>query len=174
MYPEALPFFDELVDSMNITALRAQEVYLLYEYVWGARHRTPSWREQKILQANQVLIQVQEVITRRESSYRVPVERIAGWRVNPTAYHYGYLWTVHSAYYFWRDYSQATDTSLSVKSPCFMNIITPATIGFGPGELLKLSLEVGHWLDQHGLNSLSNCTHRPVEEPIYPFTPIVF
>jgi len=173
MYPEALPFFDEIVDSANITALRAQEVYLLYEYVWGTLHHTPSWRSQRIEEANKVLVQVEEVIRRRESHYRVPVDRIAGWRKNPTAYNYGYLWTVHSAYYFWRDYSQATNTSLTVRSPCFMNIITPVDIAFGPGKVLNASLEVGYDLEQRGLTSLSNCTHHPLQEPVYPATPIV-
>lgn len=173
VYPEALPFFDEMKDSIEITALRAQEVYALYEYVWGARHHTPSWRDQKLQMANQAISAAQITIANRESYYRVPVERIAGWRKNPTAYGYGYLWTVHSAYYFWRDYSQATNSSISTKSPCFMNIITPIDIAFGPGKLLNISLQLGDWLDSHGLTSLSNCTAAPSSEPVYPYTPII-
>jgi len=173
LYPESFPFFDEMVDTLNMTALRAREVYDLYEYVWGARHKSPSWREEKIQDANLVISQAVEVIRRRESQYRVPVERIAGWRSNPTAYHYGYLWTVHSAYYFWRDYSQATNSSITTKSPCFMNVITPIDIAFGPGKLLNISLELGNWLDEHGLVSLGNCTSAPSSEPIYPYTPII-
>ena len=173
VYPEALPFFNEMVDSLNMTALRAQEVYALYEYVWGARHHTPSWRDQQIQNANSAIAQAQVVIANRESQYRVPVERIAGWRSNPTAYGYGYLWTVHSAYYFWRDYSQATNSSISTKSPCFMNIITPIDIAFGPGKLLNISLEIGNWLDEHNLPSLGNCTEQPSSEPVYPYTPII-
>lgn len=173
VYPEALPFFDEISDSIYITALRAQEVYALYNFVWGARHKTPSWRDQQLQNANQAIAAAQVVIANRETYYRVPVDRIAGWRKNPTAYGYGYLWTVHSAYYFWRDYSQATNSSLSTKSPCFMNIITPIDIAFGPGKLLNVTLEIGDWLDAHGFTSLGNCTVAPSTEPVYPYTPII-
>lgn len=38
---------------------------------------------------------------------RVPVERIGGWRLNPTVYTYGYLWTVHSLFYWWRDFGKS-------------------------------------------------------------------
>ena len=43
------------------------------------------------------------VVVERETGYRVPWERIASWRENPTVYRYGYLWSVHSLYYWWRD-----------------------------------------------------------------------
>ena len=173
VYEEALPFFDEMVDSLHITALRAQEVYSLYQYVWGARHKTPSWRSEQIQNANTAISSAIEVIANREAHYRVPVSRIAGWRPNPTSYPYGYLWTVHSAYYFWRDYSQATNDTLTTKSPCFMNIITPIQVAFGPGKLLNATLEIGDWLNDHGLNSLGNCTAAPSSEPVYPYTPII-
>ena len=170
---DALPFFDEIVDTLNITLLRSQEVYYLYQYVWGALHKTPSWRKQQIETVNQILVQVQDVVARREAHYRVPVERIAGWRANPTSYHYGYLWTVHSMYYFWRDYSQATNISVETITPCFMNIITPIDIVFGPGAVLNASLELGEWLDSHGLSAIGECTSAPAAEPIYPLTPII-
>lgn len=44
-----------------------------------------------------------QVVSEREAKYRSPLERSAGWREGPTVYGFGYLWTVHSLYYWWRD-----------------------------------------------------------------------
>ena len=43
----------------------------------------------------------------------MPLERIAGWRQNPTVYTYGYLWTVHSLFYWWRDLGKSLGTPLA-------------------------------------------------------------
>lgn len=83
--PAAYFLFDEIVDTMNITALRATNVYSLYQYVWGMPfHESPHAREQQAADAYTSIVAAQEVVTRRESQYRVPVARIAGWRSNPT------------------------------------------------------------------------------------------
>ena len=76
-------------------------------------------------------------IRHHEERYRTPLERIAGWRYNPTvpfclccpgsepnpgrtlthpslvfrvfqAYRHTYLWTTKTLYYFWRDFDKAT------------------------------------------------------------------
>lgn len=87
------------------------------------------------------------MVSIREAAYRVPVERIAAWRKNPTAYDFTYLWTVHSQFYFWRDYGQAlganscrqcsltprADSKFVNLTPCYMNIINPLDVGFGEG-----------------------------------------
>ena len=170
---DALFLFSELVDSMNITALRSLEVYSLYQYVWGHYHETPQWRNQEIANANNAITQAQEVVSRREAQYRVPVDRIAGWRENPTCYHYGYLWPVHSLYYFWRDYSQATTVTLETAFPCFMNVINPADVGFGDGVLLNATTALQDFLYQDGLDLLAECLSYPPSEPVYPITPII-
>lgn len=93
------------------------------------------------------------VVSRREAAYRVPAARIGAWRENPTAYDYTYLWTVHSLFYFWRDYGQAlgawrslscglsraADTKLRDLTPCYMNIINPLDVGFGEGIFLNVT-----------------------------------
>ena len=54
--------------------------------------------------------------------YRVPWQRIAAWRDNPTVYRYGYLWAVHSLYYWWRDQGLAEQGSVTAESsPCYLN-----------------------------------------------------
>ena len=47
--------------------------------------------------------QAAAIVASREQHYRVPWERVAAWRENPTVYRFGYLWAVHSLYYWWRD-----------------------------------------------------------------------
>jgi hypothetical protein len=47
------------------------------------------------------------VVKRREAAYKTPVQRVAAWRENPTVYRYGYLWAVHSLFFFWRDQGRA-------------------------------------------------------------------
>ena len=60
-------------------------------------------------------------------------------------YNFGYLWTVHSLLYWWRDYGRAkhhvnaTGSSLRSRSPCYLNYIEPADVGFGGGVLSELS-----------------------------------
>jgi hypothetical protein len=80
----------------------------------------------------------QTVVTRREAAYRVPAWRIAGWRganaaapmdQGPTSYGFGYLWTVHSLFYWWRDYGQVIGGSLEAQlSPCYLNTMNIADI----------------------------------------------
>lgn len=93
----------------------------------------------------------------------MPIERIGGWRRNPTVYTYGYLWTVHSLYYWWRDYGKSlgiygpiyqkshlplndgvTDdrTWEAYLSPCYLNVIDPIDTAFGEGILLNVTHEL--------------------------------
>lgn len=118
-----LGYFQEIVDTLNITTQRAIQVYGLYDYVGELLTKPISWRNQRLEEAKQALEKATEIVRRREKNYRVPVERIGGWRTNPTVYRYGYLWTVHSLQYFWRDYAQAIVYSLDALGPCYMNFI---------------------------------------------------
>lgn len=145
----ALPFFDDLLDSAHLLALRAQFVHALYDYV-GRGDQPLSWRQQRLQSAEEILQNATVVVAQREAQYRVNPERIAGsftpllrffcfvrnvrlrarsgWMLNPTSYNYGYLWTVHSLFYWWRDYGEATKLPLN---PCYLNIIDPVDVAFG-------------------------------------------
>jgi hypothetical protein len=158
-----MPLLQEILDSMNITALRAVEVAALYEAV--SPSSSPSRSAKMATLAKETVIEAQDVIARRESQYRVPLERIAGWRYNPTVYNYGYLWTVHSAYYFKRDFFIATADNTTVLSPCFMNIISPADVVIGEGgvnQVLQFLQELG---DKYGYGFIADCLHAPESEP---------
>ena len=53
---------------------------------------------------------------------------------------FGYLWAVHSLYYWWRDQGLAEQGSLqSEHSPCYLNRMDPTEVAVGWG---KYTLEV--------------------------------
>ncbi len=92
---------EELLDCVEMLAHRAHFVRLLYE------SRDPllpiETKQEHQSEARRLIAHVQKLVRRRESQYRVPWQRIASWRENPTVYRYGYLWAVHSLYFWWRD-----------------------------------------------------------------------
>jgi len=129
----ALPFYRELVDSANITALRAKLVHRLYNFAASYYKESKAYRELQMAEAKAALASAAEVVAAREADYRVPLERIAGWRENPTVYTYGYLWTVHSLFYWWRDLGKSLDDMSweAYFSPCYLNVIDPVNVASG-------------------------------------------
>ena len=80
---------------------------------------------------------------------------------------------MHSLYYNWRDYSQATDVSAETGIPCFMNIINPVDVGLGEGPILTATTALGEWLEEDGFFGIGQCLIAPESEPEYPITPII-
>jgi hypothetical protein len=91
-----------------MTSLRAQSVHFLYSA--SNPRATPAQRTYYLNATLAIISNATTIVRRREASYRVPWWRIAGWRYQPTpgptAYTFGYLWTVHSLFYMWRDFGQ--------------------------------------------------------------------
>ena len=54
-----------------------------------------------------MLVEATKVVAARERAYKAPWQRVASWREGPTVYRYGYLWSVHSLYNWWRDQGRA-------------------------------------------------------------------
>lgn len=79
----------ELIDSSNITSMRAIEVYNLYQYADSIFAKGDY-----LCSAIDAIHSAEAIIRRREASYRVPVERISSWRVGPTCYTYGLFTSV--------------------------------------------------------------------------------
>ena len=75
---------EDIRDSMNITALRAEFVLNLYDAAFA--NHTTSQRIQALAAARNLLTTAAEVVANREKNYKVPVERIGGWRGGPTSY----------------------------------------------------------------------------------------
>jgi hypothetical protein len=125
----ASPFYNEMCDAMRVTALRATQVHGLYDYVFRS-NMPKQWRMVRLEAARRALDSALVVVRRRERSYRVDPERIAGWRYNPTSYQFGYLWTVRTLWYWWRDEGKAVDQPLR---PGYMNILDTVDVALGEG-----------------------------------------
>lgn len=160
---DARDLFDDLADAMKMTALRAAQVHGLYDYVDLRLALFGSRRGASIDKARRSLDAAKNLVAARERRYRVPADRVASWRNNPTAYEYGYLWSVRSLHYWWRDEAKAV---LAPVSPCYMNIVNPIDVAFGEGigtDAARLFGDVLSSDDQRG------CIAEPASEPRYPF-----
>jgi hypothetical protein len=158
----AEPLMADLVDSAHMTALRAVQMHGLYDYVdsYLDFSKTEAWRLARLKTARDALDAAAVIVAAREKRYRVPADRVAGWRTNPTAYGFGYLWTARSLYYWWRDEAKAV---LITKSPCYMNVYDPAKIAFGEGNLVSVATV----LSKLG-GGFEECLSPPATEPVYP------
>lgn len=105
------------------------------------------------------------VAARRADAYRMPAERIAAWRENPTAYRFTYLWTAKTLWSWWRDEHLAADAPAS---PCVMNIIDPADVALGEG-VVQTGTELLQALTAGGFGeSAAACAAAPSSEPAPP------
>jgi hypothetical protein len=163
----ARSLYDDLRAALKITALRASQVHGLYDYVHARRQPEGGALAAACLQkARDALDEAQLIVDQREASYRVAPDLVAGWRRNPTAYDFGYLWTVRTLYYWWRDEGRAV---LGVRTPCYLNIIDMLDVGFGDEDLIAL----GRCLYALGkrfppLAELTECLADPEVEPEMP------
>lgn len=135
-----LRYFKEIDDCVHILAMRAKHVRILYESMDPNLAPLVSDKAKLQRQSRAIIQDATEIVSRRESDYRVPWQRIAAWRENPTVYRYGYLWSVHSLYYWWRDQGLAEGGSIqSEHSPCYLNRMDASEIAVGFG---KYTMEV--------------------------------
>jgi len=132
--PIVMDLLQEMKDSIAMLALRATQVRLLYASKLAEvniEHASAAALQQ---QARSVLSKAELIVRQREEAYRVPWQRIGSWRENPTVYRFGYLWAVHSLYYWWRDQGISEKGSLqSKRSPCYLNRMdaSETVMGFG-------------------------------------------
>ncbi|KNC48718.1 uncharacterized protein AMSG_00493 [Thecamonas trahens ATCC 50062] len=166
----ALPMYNELVQSSRVLAARAAQVYALYDYAhyWS---KDKAWRAARLATAEAALETAMTNIRAREAAYRVPLDRIAFWGAYPvTVYNFGYVWTAHSGYYFWRDYAVALDAEPAVLSPCFLNIQNPVDTALGEGIALNVTHLLDKLLDEFKWTRefIAPCLFPPHNEPIFP------
>ena len=164
----------EINDSMDITALRAEQVLDLYQTVSHENlvilNYDKTAANQYLNQAREALDQAAVIVARREAHYRADPRRIAGWNYNPTAYHFGYLWTVHSLYYWWRDEGKAVDKPFS---PGYLNILDPVDIAYGEGQWKESVINLS-WVRQQlaaafpAGNLWQEMLFEPSSEPVFP------
>ncbi len=159
---EARDLFDDLADAMTMTALRAKQVHGLYDYVDGYWTAPQAERRARLETARRALDDASRIVAAREPRYRVPADRIAAWRDNPTAYEYGYLWTVRSLHYWWRDEGKAVDAPVF---PCYLNTINPIDVAMGEGLATDVARLFGELLSS---DQRRGCLAEPAAEPRYP------
>ena len=133
--------YAELFDAIQITRLRAEQVYSLYEAAAYQRlnRKDKLLAEQFLNQAVTSVEMAKQVVSRQEQRYRVDADRIAGWNYNPTVYHYGYLWTVRSLHLWNRDLGKLLEKPLS---PAYMNIIDPIDVANGEDDWILMGINL--------------------------------
>lgn len=164
----------ELQDALAITFYRSQQVYFLYETLAEQRKqflkRDFSTANIYLNLARQSLDEAQYIAQRQEQRYRVDPDRVAGWNYNPTVYHYGYLWTVRSLHYWWRDEVKTIDNSLL---PHHLNVIDPIDVANGEGtwrfDIINVNSLRSLLINLFGQESwVSELLTEPAVEPTYP------
>jgi hypothetical protein len=177
--PAAQALFDELTESLQVTALRARQVFAVYDASYYKELGTNLTHAK--LRLSDALASIQNasvIVARRELAYRVPLQRIAGWQGHDskeaplvTAYQNAYLWTVHSLLYWWRDYGRVMHKledapfSLLGASPCYLNFNAPADVGLGEGFLAKVASALESVLGKVPVaDLLADCAAPPQKE----------
>lgn len=176
--PEALTLFDDLQAAFNLTALRAAQVAAVYEAASPTSDNAT--RAAALLRARGILNESAVVVAAQAARYGINAERITAWRGTPTSYGYGFIWTVKSLFYMWRDYGVASAIAaladggaldLRRLSPCYQNINDPVEVGFGDGTLEALVEWAHREAEKTGINwveALADCLAAPAQEPVFP------
>lgn len=125
---DALEIYHEFVDALHITALRAEQIQTLYTWKLAQLHNNVKRMTKMATRSIEIMNRAKTVVHNRELFYRTPVSQIATWRGNPTAYGFGYLWTVHSLYFWHRDHLRIAGED---PNPCAANIYDPFLLAFG-------------------------------------------
>jgi hypothetical protein len=164
---KAVELLQEFDDCMRIFVMRITHVRMLYE----SRAVTISLeaRVDFLNRSRSTISAASKIVAQREIAYRVPWQRIGSWRENPTVYRYGYLWSAHSLYYWWRDQGLAEEGSYqSELSPCYLNRMDATEIALGWG---KFALElVRNLINRYSPYNVEfiNCIAPPSQEYIFP------
>ena len=166
----AYELLEEIVDSVTLLHLRSKQVRCLYE---STNPSTPPQRAVELQLESRLIIttQAQPIVKRREGKYRVPWERIGSWRENPTVYRYGYVWSVHKLYYWWRDQGLAEERSMEAEySPCYLNRIdsTEVAVGVGKYAFEALRVAVNNFSPHENADLIVNCISPPPKEYEFP------
>lgn len=86
------------------------------------------------------------------------------------SYDFGFVWTVHSRFYWFRDLYRAMK-QLTAIDPCFMNIIDPMRIAIGNHAIVDLEAWLAEYLKKIGVGTISECISAPATEPVYSYPP---
>jgi hypothetical protein len=167
--PGPLELVAELDDAVKLLAYRSALVRMQYQSL--SPDTDSASRDALLSGGRSILAEAQVVVLNREANYRVPWQRVADWRLSPTVYRFGYIWAVHTLYYWWRDQGLAEGGSLEARvSPCYLNRIDAPEVPFGWGkyavELLRIYFTNNP--DYPNANLVVNCLAPPPKPYEFP------
>lgn len=152
----------EFADGALMNTLRAMQVHALYDATASDHLKEPpGYYDQKIARARKAVDVAASVVARRESQYRTH-EDLVSWGPNQSVYNYGYLWTVHSLYYWYRDEGSVTQRP---PNACYMNIVNPANTVFADGQDNTYYQWAQKIAKTIGLGSINECLDPSMNEP---------
>ncbi|MCO5247428.1 MAG: hypothetical protein M9887_00540 [Chitinophagales bacterium] len=116
------PVVREMVESLDITALRARHRTATLKYLLQYRKASlenNSYMKNDALryleQAKKIRLQALEIVRDREANYRYPVEELAYQRPSKTVYNFGYLYTAHRLHFWEREEGQALNNKYTFR-----------------------------------------------------------
>jgi len=153
----------EFADGTLMNALRASQIHALYDATAAQNMgQSPMYKDQKIARARHAVDLAVGVVARRESHFRSKYDHISDWGPNPTVYNYGYLWTAHSLFWWYRDEGNVTQQPANA---CYMNIVNPADTVFAEGTDNTYYQWAQKLADLAGLGSIKECLSPSMLEP---------
>lgn len=116
--------FQELIDGLKVTALRATHRAKTLEGILAYRKAEDKKQKQETLipvmeEAQVIREYAQKIVQQQENRYRYPYHLIAGKRWDHTCYHFGYLYTVSNLHFWQREEQQLKNNKWS---PFYKNI----------------------------------------------------
>ena len=154
----------ELADGARLLAGRA--AFVAHIYAAQAPDATATAKAAALGGARAALDAAAAVVARRERHYRVDAARVGGWRDTPTAYGFGYLWTVKTLFYWWRDLGKAIAGVAT--DPCYLNEENALEVAFGADWAAAAGPEIRAFLAGLGADKAAACFSPPPEEYAFP------
>ena len=155
----------EVADATEVLALRATFV----DRVYAALAPAAADSADALAEARAALDAAAATVRAREANYRVPVDRVGAWRETPTAYGFGYLWSVKSLFYWWRDYGKAAlALNGTDPGPCYLNEENSLEVAFGADWAGAAAPEIRAFLASLSLDEAAACFSPPKEEYVFP------
>lgn len=111
----------EIVDALKMTELRARHKQKTLQYLVEFRENKIKHQKKKLFMNDAVKIRKEAlaIVKRREEKYRYSAKELTTKHKDHTAYHFGYLYTVHQLHFWEREEKQAQKNKYKVR---FMNI----------------------------------------------------
>jgi hypothetical protein len=115
--------FDELLDGIRITSLRAWYRASILSAIAAIRQQEFNGAKPNasalLDEAEKIRLNALDIVRRREQHYRYPLELLAGQYFSRTSYNYGYLFPVHNLHFWKREQEQIRQDKWG---PLFMSI----------------------------------------------------